>query len=160
MKVLTFSGLGFVLLVLAIAAVGTLPSIDAVHPIDFAYQPVKPVLDDPVFQEILSLSIFADVDLTISHAGTKHAGDMPLYQKCLNDNNVILGFMNPDNKHCIEVFSTTVEENGHTVERFVVRVVKKTKDKFYEITAFTDEWESLYDLELYLNNGGYMQIYP
>ena len=160
MRVLTFGGLGFVLLFLAIAIVGMLPNIDIIHPVDFAYQPVKSVLDDPVFQEILSLSIFADVDLTISHAESKHAGDMPLYKKCMDDSNVILGFMNPDNKHCVEVFSTIVEEEGHSVERFVVRVVKKTKDKFYEITAFTDEWESLYDLELYLNNGGYMQIYP
>ena len=31
------------------------------------------IASDPAYQELLSLSVFEDVDLSISHAGSKHA---------------------------------------------------------------------------------------
>jgi len=118
------------------------------------------IASDSAYQEILSLSIFEDVDMTISHAASKHSDDQTIYKQCMDDGNAIMGFINPKNNHCIEIMSTTIKENGRDIERFIVRVVKKTKDAFYEITAFTDEWESIREVEEYMISGGYMQIWP
>lgn len=168
MKKLTFAvaGSGFILFLFAF--IFMLPtSSPGASTIDFksyygtAGQTVQgKIASDPAYQELLSLTVFEDVDLSISHAGSKHADDRPVYDECMNSGNTILAFEDPSTKHCIEVMSTVVEESGHMVERFLLRVVKKVNGRFYELTAFSEEWESLYEVEKYLCNGGYMQIWP
>ena len=72
----------------------------------------------------------------------------------------MLAMINPKTNHCVEVMKTTVQEGKYQVDKFLVRVIKQAKEGYFEITAFSDEWEYLYEVEQYLVDGGYMQIFP
>jgi len=168
MKNLAFVGFGTAFIVLILSALFVFPSgLSEVPTIDFGsyygtagMTAQETIASDPAYQELLSLSVFEDVDLSISHAGSKHADDKPVYDKCMESGNVIMALEDPATKHCIEVISTIVEESGNMVERFILRVVKKVNGRFYEITAFSEEWESLHEVEKYFFNSNYMQIWP
>jgi len=163
MRTLTFTGIGFITLLLVVILF--VPGIADVN-VDFqnyygtaGMTPQETIASDPAYQDILSLSIFHDVDTTISHASSRHGDDQSLYKKCMGDGNTLMGFINPDNNHCVEVMSSEVTEGGNRVERFIVRVVKNINGKYYEITAFSDEWATFAEVEEYLINGGYMQMW-
>lgn len=159
------AGFSFIFLIIAVGVIGLIsPEIQEVN-IDFqnyygeagAYDPFA----DPEIQDLLSLSIFADVDtVTVSHAATKHADDTDIYQKCMQDGNTIMGFIDPTNNHCVEVMETSVEEGGHSVKQWLVRVVKQVEGRWCEITAFSDEWEAVNEVEDYLIRQGYMYMWP
>lgn len=118
------------------------------------------LVDDYMLSSLISWSIFHDVDVSTSHSSIRHADDQEIYKKCMGDGNVMMGFVNPRTNHCVEVFETTVEEGGRSVKKWLVRIIGQTKEKFYEITAFSDDWEALWEVEEYLIDGGYMQIWP
>lgn len=166
MKTFTFAGIGTGLILFALVFIfpinspGT-PIVDFNSYYNTAGMTIQETINsDPAYQELLSLTVFEDVDLSISHAGSKHADDKPVYDKCMNSGNVIMAFEDPSTKHCIEVMSTIVEESGSMVERFILRVIKKVNGRFYEITAFSEEWETLHEVEKYFFNSNYMQIWP
>ena len=154
-----------ILVLLAGWALFVSPASD-IPPIDFegyyrdaeiAYNPYR----DQELSDLLSLSIFADLDnVTISHAAEKHGEDMPLYEKCNSGNNAIMGFVNPFSTHCVEVLEAEVEEGGRTMKQWLVRVVKQANGKWCEITAFSDEWASVAEVEDYLIRQGYMYMWP
>ena len=157
------STLCFMLLLLAAAgfmAMAQAPSASITF-MEYDHSPPPTIMNDPDVKYILNSSIFTDVSESVSHSAERHASDQDLKNKCLNgDGNPVLGMINPDTKHCVEVISSTAEEEGHRVERFLVRVVKQIDGAYHEITAFTDEWSDLYAVEKYLNEVGYMQIWP
>ena len=119
------------------------------------------IMDDPDIQTILRSSLFEGVSEETSHSAERHAGDQDLKDECLGDNGTpVIGMINPETKHCVEIIQTNVEEGGHVIERFLVRVVKQIDGAYHEITAFTDEWANIQQVENYLNGVGYMQIWP
>jgi hypothetical protein len=110
--------------------------------------------------DTVSKSVFADVGTDMSHAASSHPEDMGTYKKCMEDGNPIMAFEDPATKHCIEILETEVEEAGKSTKQWVVRVVKQVDGKWQEITAFCDSWACVDDIEMYLNQGGYMKIWP
>lgn len=114
------------------------------------------ILKDPELAGLLSLSVFADVDVTTSHAAERHADDMALYNKCNDGGNAVMMLVDPDNDHCVEVLEASVDGK----ERWLVRVVKQVNGRWREITAFSDEWATVCEVEEYLVNGGYMYVWP
>jgi len=165
MRTLTFTGIGFIIILVVCATLIT-PGVTNGINIDFqnyygtaGMTSQEIIASDPAYQEILSLSIFHDVSTEISHASSRHGDDQSLYKQCMDGNNTLMGFINPDNNHCVEVMSSIVNVGGNRVERFIVRVVKNINGRYYEITAFSDEWEYFYEVEQYLLDGGYMQMW-
>lgn len=146
------------LLVLAVVSI-MLQSAPAVSNISFSktYN-ADDILSDPTVKHILASSLFTDVRTDISHSEERHPGDQALKDKCLNGGgNPVMGMFNPDTKHCIEIIETA---DGNGVKKWLVRVVKQVDGMYQEITAFTDEWASLSQVEQYLVNGGYMYLWP
>ena len=161
MKTLALSGIGIV--VIAVLALLLLPaSMPDVPTVDFTNTVHRDdILMDKDVQFILKSSLFEDVQTSISHSAERHPGDQDLKNQCLNGGgNPVLGMINPDTGHCVEVLETTTEEGGRTVKKWLVRVVKQIDGIYNELTAFTDEWATLSEVEIYLNEGGYMQMWP
>lgn len=150
----------FILMVVAVAVI-MLPKATATSITFMQYDHSYDMLRDPDVDYILRSSLFEGVNTSTSHSAQRHPSDQELKDKCLGDNGTpVLGMFNPDTKHCVEVVSTTVEEGGHVIERFLVRVVKQVDGVYNEITAFTDEWVNVQQVENYLNAGGYMHLWP
>lgn len=97
---------------------------------------------------MMQASLFMDVGTTYSHAEQKHPG----VKSCMEGNDVIQVWENPFSGHCAEVIK--IDDNN-----FVIRIVAKIKGRFEEITAFTDNVEGLWEVEEYLIDGSYMQIW-
>ena len=131
-----------------------------IQPIDFGrgQQGQYSFYTDFELSDLMSLSIFADVGTEISHASTKHADDMDLYNKCTGEGGqAVMGFVNPDTNHCVEILEAEVEG----VKKWIVRVVKDVDGKWQELTAFSDNWGSVAEVEKYLvENSGYMYMWP
>lgn len=163
MKAITgFKVIGFICVMIAIVAVA-MPHIELadVQASDFGSKVyADDILQDPDVKHILMSSLFEDVQTSISHSDTRHPGDQELRDKCLNgDGTPVLGMINPNNNHCVEVIETTIEEGGRSVRKFLVRVVKQIDGLYNEITAFTDEWDEVYQVEDYLVRRGYMHMW-
>lgn len=159
-KTIVVGGPIFILLI-AIMAIFILPASD-VKPVDFTNGVhADDILEDPDVKYILSSSIFEDVRTDITHSAERHPGDQELRDKCLNGGgNPVLGMMNPHTGHCVEIIETSAKEGGSVVKRWLVRVVKQVDGLYQEVTAFTDDWEAIYEVEDYLVGGGYMVIWP
>lgn len=151
---------GLILFMMIAVAVIIIPQCKDTS-VDFAGYYAYDMLKDKDVDYILHSSLFEGVNTSTSHSASKHPNDQELKDKCLNgDGAPVLGMINPDTKHCVEVIKTDVEEGGRAIERFLVRVVKQVDGVYNEITAFTDEWESIGQVENYLNEGGYMHLWP
>jgi len=150
----------FILMVIAVAAI-ILPKASETSVTFMQYDHSDDILRDPDVDYILKSSLFEDVQTSISHSASKHPKDQELKNRCLSDKGTpVLGMVNPQTKHCVEIIQTEVKEGGHTIQRFLVRVVKQVDGIYNEITAFSDEWVDIRQVENYLNEVGYMQMWP
>lgn len=155
------STLCIVMLMLAAMALVVMAQMPSTSIVFMEYDHTPTLMDDPDVQFILRSSIFEGVSENISHSADRHAGDQDLKNKCLGDEGTpIMMMVNPETKHCVEVVETTVEEGGRSIQKFLVRVVKQIDGVYHEITAFTDGWTDIRQVENYLNGVGYMHIWP
>lgn len=150
----------FILMVIAFAAV-VLPKADVTSVTFMQYDHSDDILRDPDVDYILHSSLFEGVEISISHSASHHPDDQELRDRCLNGKGApVLGMIHPDTKHCVEIIHTEVKEGGRVIDRFLVRVVKQVDGIYNEITAFSDEWVNIQQIENYLNAGGYMHLWP
>lgn len=151
----------FILMVIACAVIVLPKMTDTSIAKSIQYDHSYDILNDPDVAYIMQSSLFEGVETSTSHSASKHPSDQELKDKCLNGSGTpVLGMFNPNTKHCVEVIQTEVEEGGHIIQRFLVRVVKQVDGIYNEITAFSDEWVDIRQVENYLNEVGYMQMWP
>lgn len=89
-----------------------------------------------------------NVGTSYSHAEERHPGAT----ECIPGNDVMQIWENPFSGHCAEIRQV----DGTT---YNIRIVAKIKGRWEEITAFMDDAECLREIEEYLTNGQYMQIW-
>ena len=149
-KTITMTGGGIVALVLIAAFAFIIPDLDF-SPVDFAGYYGTSFIDpelDRELSEIRSMSMFYGVETNISHAESKHPGELD----CMQKGDVFQVWENPFSKHCAEIYR--IDENIYGV-----RIIAKIKGRFEEITAFIDDAENLTQVEEYLIRGGYTEIW-